>query len=361
MERNGKVIWNVSDTEYLGDRETFKKVRNQMDSITKFTLELWFKLLRHNKAEKDANVLKWVAFDSSFKSAGHRGGLGQWADKGITAWCTLVNKGKIMSFQDLKTAYGLDWREFYKYLQIRDYYRKRIGQELSLEMNKVVQVMIDTYKGNRVRTITTLYKALMDDKSTTGYIKEKWEREFGMEIPEDEWDKMWEKHKTTTCSRAWREFSWKNLIRFFITPKISNNYSETRKSCWRNCGSSDANHAHIFWNCHKITEFWGMVHRITQEILGYEFPMKHELMYLYMYSENIVHDGDSYLFKILMVAGKKVITRKWGTEDLPTQTHWVDTVGEIHMMERLTHRLRLTGSQMDSKWRKWTLWQLTQN
>ena len=228
-------------------------------------------------------------------------------------------------------------------------------------MNKVVQVMIDTYKGNRVRTITTLYKALMDDKSTTGYIKEKWEREFGMEIPEDEWDKMWEKHKTTTCSRAWREFSWKNLIRFFITPKISNNYSETRKSCWRNCGSFDANHAHIFWNCHKITEFWGMVHRITQEILGYEFPMKHELMYLYMYSENIVHDGDSYLFKILMVAGKKVITRKWGTEDLPTQTHWVDTVGEIHMMERLTHRLRLTGSQMDSKWRKWTLWQLTQN
>ena len=89
--------------------------------------------------------------------------------------------------------------------------------------------------------------------------------------------------------------------------------------------------------------------------------MKHELMYLYMYSENIVHDGDSYLFKILMVAGKKVITRKWGTEELPTQTHWVDTVGEIHMMERLTHRLRLTGSQMDSKWRKWTLWQLTQN
>ena len=84
----------------IGDRETFKKVSNQMDSITKFTLELWFKLLRHNKAEKDANVLKWVAFDSSFKSDGQRGGLRQWADKGITAWCTLVKKGKIMSFQD---------------------------------------------------------------------------------------------------------------------------------------------------------------------------------------------------------------------------------------------------------------------
>jgi len=58
---------------------------------------------------------------------------------------------------------------------------------------------------------------------------------------------------------------------------------------------------------------------------------------------------------------KEKFALKWGTEDLPTQTHWVDTVGEIHMMERLTHRLRLTESQMDSKWRKWTLWQLTQN
>ena len=101
MERNGKVIRNVSDhssssNSIIGDRETFKKVRNQMDSITKFTLELWFKLLRHNKAEKDATVLKWVAFDSSFTPAGCGGGFRQWADKGITAWCTLVGKGKMM-------------------------------------------------------------------------------------------------------------------------------------------------------------------------------------------------------------------------------------------------------------------------
>ena len=228
-KKMGKSFGMCPIQSIIGDRETFEKVRNQMDSITKFTLELWFKLLRHNKAEKDTTLLKWVAFDSSFKPAGRGGGFGQWADKGITAWCALVEKGKIMSFQDLKTTYGLDWREFYKYLQIRDYYGKRIGQELSLEVNKVVQVMIDAYKENRVRTITILYKALMDGKNTTGYIKEKWEREFDMEISEDEWDKIWEKHKTTACSRAWREFSWKNLIQFFITPKISNNYSETKK------------------------------------------------------------------------------------------------------------------------------------
>ena len=64
--------------------------------------------------------------------------------------------------------------------------------------------------------------------------------------------------------------------------------------------------------------------------------MSHESMYLCIYTENTVHDGDSYLFKIFMVAGKKAITRKWGTEVLLTLTHRVDMVEEIHIMERLT-------------------------
>uniref|UniRef100_A0A8C3ACH9 adenylate cyclase n=1 Tax=Cyclopterus lumpus TaxID=8103 RepID=A0A8C3ACH9_CYCLU len=45
-------------------------------------------------------------------------------------------------------------------------------------------------------------------------------------------------------------------------------------------GHLKQNHAHIFWNCHKIIGFWGTVHRITQDILGYTFQMNHKLMYL---------------------------------------------------------------------------------
>lgn len=30
---------------------------------------------------------------------------------------------------------------------------------------------------------------------------------------------MWEAHHTTTQSLRWREFNWKNMIRYFITPK----------------------------------------------------------------------------------------------------------------------------------------------
>ena len=352
-----KTVGSCPIQNIIGDKETFRNVTKQMDSITRFTMDLWFRILRYNRAEKDAYLLKWVAFDSKFKPTGQGGGFGRWVYKGITAWCTLVEKGEMVNFQELKNKYDLDWREFYRYLQMRDYYEKQIRREPTLETNEVVRVMINAYKGKHIRAITTLYKALMIDKSTTGYIREKWETEFNIKISEDDWDNMWKRHKTTTSSRAWREFSWKNLIRFFITPKISNNYSVVKKTCWRSCGMHEANHAHIFWNCYKIKRFWEMVHQRSQEILGYEFPMDPKLLYLSNYTETEIQPKDSYLFSILMVAAKKTITRKWGSEEAPTEDQWVTTVGELEVLERLTHRIRLKASQMDSKWEKWmTFW-----
>ena len=40
--------------------------------------------------------------------------------------------------------------------------------------------------------------------------------------------------------------------------------------------------------------------------------------------------------EILMVAGKKSITRKWNQADPPTLDQWVQSVKEIYTMEKLT-------------------------
>ena len=71
--------------------------------------------------------------------------------------------------------------------------------------------------------------------------------------------------------------------------------------------------------------------------------------------EGNVRVKDQYLTKILLVAAKKSITRKWGKVNPPTQEQWLETVEEIFIMEKMTHRLRLQETQMDDKWEKWTL------
>ncbi len=85
--------------------------------------------------------------------------------------------------------------------------------------------------------------------NSTGYIKTKWEKELNIEISEEDWHSMLSAQHSSTSSRKWRIFAWKNLIRFFITPHIENKLSQSQGQCWRRCGHSNADHSHIFWSC----------------------------------------------------------------------------------------------------------------
>ena len=335
-----------------------KGLKNNIDSITTFTLELWFRVIKKYRIKKETKVLRWVAFDSNFKSAEYDKGFKQWVDKGVTAWCTLEKDGALESFQNMKDIYSLDKREFYRYLQLRDYYKKEIEIDPSTEVNGVIQIIMNTYKGKKIRIISALYKTLTTTKHSTKYIKEKWESEFNTKISDDDWQDMWKTHQTTTNSRIWREFSWKNLVRFFITPKVKSKYNNTNLTCWRECGVKDAaDHSHIFWKCHKVFKFWGIVHETVQKILGYNIPMSYMILYLCNFNsaEESIRVRDKYLVKILLIASKKAITRKWGKVEPPCKEEWIGIVEEIYVMERLTHRLRLQQAQLEEKWEKWII------
>ena len=121
---------------------------------------------------------------------------------------------------------------------------------------------------------------------------------------------MWRVHHSSTSSRTWREFSWKNLICFFITPKVKSKQLNKSQKCWRECGSYNVDHAHVFWNCQKVTVFWEMVCKVLKQILGYEVPKSSLVLYLCKFQEENIA-SDIYLIKILLVASKKAITRHW--------------------------------------------------
>jgi hypothetical protein len=153
----------------IGDQEIYKRIKNNIDSITTFTLELWFRVIKKYRIKKETKVLRWVAFDSNFKSAEYDKGFKQWVDKGVTAWCTLEKDGALESFQNMKDIYSLDKREFYRYLQLRDYYKKEIEIDPSTEVNGVIQIIMNTYKGKKIRIISALHKTLTTTKHSTKY------------------------------------------------------------------------------------------------------------------------------------------------------------------------------------------------
>lgn len=121
----------------------------------------------------------------------------------------------------------------------------------------------------------------------------------------------------STSSRIWREFNWKNTVRFFITPKIKKGAVSIQQPCWRACGHMDADHTHIFWSCQKLKGYWDKIWRGLQKIIGYEIPKTCKILYLGNLTQDTIQKEDEYLVKVLLSASKKTITRMWYKVDPP--------------------------------------------
>lgn len=174
----------------------------------------------------------------------------------MTAFCTATENGEIRSFEDLKKRFALKNQDLFRYLQLREYYNKEMKRPAPEEMNPVMEVMVKAYTQKISRVISRLYHSIMEcQKKSTLYIKHKWEKELNVIISEEEWYHMCETQQTSTNSLTWREFNWKNLTRFFITPNSKSKQLFKQQKCWRQCGEINANHTHVFWCCPKIETF----------------------------------------------------------------------------------------------------------
>jgi len=57
--------------------------------------------------------------------------------------------------------------------------------------------------------------------------------------------------------------------------------------------------------------------------------------------DGMVHVGDEYLARILLVAGKKTITKNWLKSDTPSNKQWMSIIKDILSMELLTYKLKM--------------------
>ncbi len=71
----------------------------------------------------------------------------------------------------------------------------------------------------------------------------------------------------------WREFCWRNLIRYVINPKLKSIQNGEKGSglCWRKCGEQLADHFHVFWSCPTIQPYWQEVTQVIYNIFDDPF------------------------------------------------------------------------------------------
>lgn len=81
-----------------------------------------FNLIRKYKLEKELGLVRWIAYDEGFTPGYVEQRFKQWIPTGLTAMCTLIKNGNFMSFQEIKQKYDLSNQDYYRYLQILDFF-----------------------------------------------------------------------------------------------------------------------------------------------------------------------------------------------------------------------------------------------
>ncbi|XP_032420479.1 uncharacterized protein LOC116721017 [Xiphophorus hellerii] len=249
---------------WLGDH-CFIKKHIDSDLIPlwiKGPLDIWHKILKQVKTERNARILRWPVYDRDFLPARMDKRFTQWSQKGITSYWKITKNNELKSFKQLQDNYNLEKCDFFRYLQLRHYYNKSI-KYLEEDEAGILKILLDSSNGRPPKkTISKLYACLQTErKCNKTYIKTKWEKEAKITINEEVWLNICNSVIHMSSSGLWKEFSWKCLVRFFVTPNIKSKYcNDTEKAkCWRNSGNVSAGHFHIFWECIKIAPYWSEV------------------------------------------------------------------------------------------------------
>ncbi len=204
------------------NREMFKKYENKLDSTTRFTLELWFTMVRKYNLERETKILTWMAYNPKFKPGTIDSSFEHWINEGITAISTMTDWGKIKGFLNLKKDYGLEDYDQFRYLQVRDFFEKEIKPDLPQELKKVTTTLCNAYKNKTGRVISLLYQGLLQNRGiSTLYIRDRWVKESKIPLTEEDWFNICDIQRTTTNSRLWKEFCWKNTVRFLLSKLIN--------------------------------------------------------------------------------------------------------------------------------------------
>ena len=118
----------------------------------------------------------------------------------------------------------------------------------------MIVALCNTYKNIVGKVISVLYQSLVMSRGTsTLYIRDKLEIELKMKLTKDDWYNICKVQQTTNSSRMWKEFCWKNTVRFFNTPMAKSRFSSAQQPCWRLCGEKNVDHTHVFWKCTQIS------------------------------------------------------------------------------------------------------------
>ena len=246
-----------------------------------------------------------------------------------------------MSFEMVKSSFGVPQRDFFAYLQARHFVNTDTKFPRDEPRLGPLESSIKLYTQKK-GLISYFYVTFLGyDKHNIDGVMKKWERDFQKEYEEDCWFECITTAQSTFLSNKFKEMQYRILHRQHRTPEFLNKIDPSRSPLCIKCKTAVGTYMHCFWECPKIARFWSCVTRELSSIMKCTICKDPGQYLLGLPSTSGVLDPTraKLLNKLLCVA-RKCILFNWIQEKPPSVTQWYREIYKVLPMERLSAKLK---------------------
>ena len=265
-----------------------------------------------------------------------------WSDKGITLLEHCYEEGVLMSFDQLKQKYHLPNRDFFSYLQLRNFIRVTLKGQWNLPKMSPIEQLCHADQP-LFKTMSRVYDALMSGLTLPGLDKPRlrWGKDLGIDLDEDLWSDLCRDGVTSTLNSRYRLIQFNFLHQLYITPSRLHKFNPDISSLCFRCGSDEGTFLHSTWQCSKLHGFWQGVCDTISSIHRVVFPLDPEVCLLGNFTNtNLRQSHTIKLTEILLAIAKKCIALKWKLDSSLPVAMWLSEVNSCIPLEKITYCLR---------------------
>lgn len=303
------------------------------------TLKIWTQFRQHFKLT-DFSLFSPICNNHLFLPPTLDSVFSQWQERGLTKFTDLYINGIFASFEDLATKYYLPRSHLFRYFQIRRFTQAqspffpdlppRSGLEKLLCMPPPTKGLV-----SHVLDIILSFSNASYDKT-----KANWEEEIGTGLSDEFWDKALRRvNGTSSCARL-SLIQFKVLHRVHLSKaRLAKIYPTVDGTCDR-CKCALADLTHMFWSCHKLSDFWSTIFKTLSEALNLEIRPCVSIAVFGVPDDFIFRNNQLDVIAFASLLARRRILLNWKSANAPKASLWVRDLMLFLKLEKIKYTIR---------------------
>lgn len=261
-----------------------------------------------------------------------------WNARGVLVLGDLLVGKDISSFDALKNKFGLGNNQFFKYLQIRDFFSKKFT------VREKVPVLDLILSG--IATMSSIYKCInneMGDDLFKHYAR--WNE--GLSAGRDECDDSLVLGQTACISANLHVQCFKTWCNLYISPARIHRWGGTAGICCPRCGLLAADSIHMFAVCPGLSQTLQEIGKRLDSILGFAVTLTSQVIVLGVSNQDM-EESHRKLVYVSMAVFRLCVASLWLDPSPPSVHVWFGKLlstykWEVSVFERRGRRARAEG------------------